>query len=45
GRAEYKGAGMGLAITKTIIEKMGGVIWAEQSNGRGTSFHLLLPAA
>ncbi|MFT5884168.1 MAG: signal transduction histidine kinase [Arcticibacterium sp.] len=45
GRAEYKGAGMGLAITKTILEKMGGVIWAEPSNGRGTSFHLLLPAA
>lgn len=39
----YKGTGLGLAISKEIIERQGGRIWAESRDGRGTSFHFLLP--
>lgn len=39
------GSGLGLYICKTIMEAMGGQIWAESQLGRGTKMHLLLPAA
>ncbi|ACV24467.1 cache domain-containing protein [Methanocaldococcus fervens] len=37
------GAGLGLAICKSIIEAHGGKIWVESELGKGTSFHVLLP--
>ncbi|MBV9929186.1 MAG: PAS domain-containing protein [Acidobacteria bacterium] len=37
------GTGMGLAISRTIIESHGGRLWAEANNGRGASFHFTLP--
>ncbi|MGR3810605.1 sensor histidine kinase [Jiulongibacter sp. NS-SX5] len=43
GRGEFSGSGMGLAIVKAIIDKIGGAIWAEQSS-KGASFHVLLPS-
>ncbi len=37
------GLGMGLAISKAVIEAHGGKIWAEQNAGAGISIHFALP--
>jgi len=37
-----QGMGVGLSISRTIIEAHGGRIWAEPSPGGGTAFHLTL---
>jgi signal transduction histidine kinase len=39
------GAGLGLYIAKGIVERHGGHIWVETTQGRGTTFHFTLPAA
>jgi PAS domain S-box-containing protein len=40
-----QGTGMGLAISRSIIESHGGRLWANANTGRGTTFHFTLPAA
>jgi PAS domain S-box-containing protein len=40
-----QGSGMGLAISKSIIESQGGRIWANGDGGGGATFHFTLPAA
>jgi PAS domain S-box-containing protein len=38
-----QGTGMGLAISRSIIESHGGRLWAEANNGRGAIFRFTLP--
>lgn|GEM_PF-3773153 len=40
---DYGGAGMGLAISKHLIELQGGVIWVESELGQGSTFSFILP--
>jgi signal transduction histidine kinase len=39
------GTGMGLRISRKIIESHGGRLWAVGSPGHGATFHFSLPAA
>jgi PAS domain S-box-containing protein len=39
-----QGTGMGLTITRSIVESYGGRIWATANEGAGATFHFTLPA-
>jgi signal transduction histidine kinase len=43
-RTDRRGLGLGLYISKSLIEAHGGRMWVESEVGRGSSFHFALPA-
>jgi len=39
----FQGAGLGLSISKAYVEMLGGKIWVESEEGKGSDFYFTLP--
>ena len=42
-RSQYKGTGLGMAIVKEILDRMGGTIQIDSVENQGTSIHVVIP--
>ena len=42
-RSTYGGTGLGMSITKSLVDKMGGTITFTSKQGEGTTFRVILP--
>lgn len=45
GRDDYPGTGVGLAVCKRLVERLGGQIWFEPNRSQGTVFNFTIPMA
>ena len=43
--SQQPGTGLGMMITQEIVQRHGGTIWAESTQGEGTTFHFTVPLA
>ena len=43
-RRAHEGAGVGLALAKTHIDRLGGAVWVESAPSKGTTFTVEIPA-
>lgn len=44
-RAKVRGLGLGLSITRALVESHGGRVWAESEPGQGTRMYFALPVS
>jgi PAS domain S-box-containing protein len=40
---KYEGSGLGLSISKSYVEMLGGKIWVESEEGNGSIFYFIIP--
>ncbi len=40
---KQEGTGLGMALTRRLVEMQGGRIWLESERGKGSTFHFVLP--